>query len=128
MANGSVYDNTSCTVELGTMNREVAGRTLSLYLPKRLSFRNRFSHILTGFSDGWEEPEPVQAIDGIQMSCEVRVCEGKQETKEEEKDRWWEAVKETVRDNADLLEKVSRASSDTSRTYSHIHPISRLIC
>ena len=73
MANDRGYAVTSCTgVELGAMDPEMAARKSSMYLPKRLSFKDRFSHILTGFT--WEEPEPVQVI---YRFTEVRVCEGK---------------------------------------------------
>lgn len=67
------YVVTPCSVELGAMDPEMTGWKSSIYLPKRLSFKDRFSHVLTGFT--WEEPQAVQVI---YRFTEVRVCEGKQ--------------------------------------------------
>ena len=112
MADGSwrgfVDNSYSVHVELGEMDPEVTGRKASLHLTEPWSFKDRFARILTWVSDdSWDEPrpDPVQAVDGFPMSSEVSVREDKKAAKEE-KEKWWRAVQDTIRENADLLEKV----------------------
>ena len=111
MANGSRrgFVSYSYSVELGAMDPEVTGRKASLHLTEPWSFKDRFARILTWVSDdGWAEPDPVRAVDGFPMSSKVSVREDKKAAKAEEK--WWTAVQDTIRENADLLEKVRRST------------------
>lgn len=78
------------------------------------SFKNRFSCILTGFAWHPEDLEPL-GIDDADADAVVR-CYDEAETikqrqaavQEEERQKWWEAVQETIREDTDLFEKVRR--------------------
>lgn len=117
MASGKDYVN-QLALELDVMEGE--GR--KVYLPDSgleelgsTGFKDRFSNILTGFA--LEEPNPadrhylfLQTLDEEQEEKDKRVAE-----KEEVRQKWWEAVQETVREDADLFQKVRR-----SRTHLHV--------
>ena len=77
-------------------------------------FKSRFSSILTGFPWHPDDPEPL-GIDDADADAVVRSYEEAETIKqkraaEEEKERqkWWEAVQETVREDTELFEKVRR--------------------
>ena len=119
MANGREYVN-ELALELDSM--EAPGRRVYLPDPELgatfkewdrggVSFKDRFSEILTGFA--WEEPEPLDRYDALLLSDEETNArkEAQAAAQEEERRKWWEAVQDTVREDTDLFERVRKYTS-----------------
>ena len=95
----------------------VEGEGRKVYLPAdsgleewgTSGFKARFRNILTGFA--WEELYPVERNDDLLLTLEEDEEEKASREAQQEalRQMWWEAVQETVREDADLFERV-RAS------------------